>query len=106
MVNEEYFKDSTLYATRPETVQRDDLCYVISEKGGKDVKAITIPLEGRNRGIYLGKKFAEKYDAWLVENINAQEKFEDHVRDFDELNKRYDSAIEVFKKTKKNKKKF
>lgn len=101
---EEYFKDLTFYVSRPETLQRDELCYYCSRFPGLETKVVTIPLDHKNREIYIGKKFGEEFDKQLFHNIDSEEKFKKHIEDYVELSKDYDNYLEVLKATKKDKK--
>ena len=46
------------WASRPQTIQRDEIAYLFLEKYQKKFKPtlVTIPLEGNNRALYVEKK--------------------------------------------------
>ena len=103
-IDEEYFKDTALLASRPQTVQRDELCYVLIQNY-KDLspKIITAPLEGKNRSLNLGKKFTENINKKYFSDLNSEKGFSEYVSRYKKLQKELSKIASKNEKTRKKK---
>ncbi|HLD17747.1 MAG TPA: PEP-utilizing enzyme [Patescibacteria group bacterium] len=100
-------KRFSFLASRPQSIQRDEMVYLLLEKYQKDFRPtlVSLPLEGDNRALYVEKKSWEQLLEHLIQTMLVPGNFEKHLDTYQHLTKKYAveiRSLETFPKTKKD----
>jgi phosphohistidine swiveling domain-containing protein len=88
----------TFVASRQQTVQRDELVYLYFKKfEHHNFSLAIIPLDGRNRAMYVETEPLKKIYRQLLHSIDSEEKFSLHLKDYFNLIQEYRRAESVFR---------
>ncbi len=92
-------------ASRQQTVQRDELVYLYFKKFEQYKFSLAIiPLEGRNRSMYMPERALKDIYSELLNSIATKEKFAAHLDEYNNLIEEYHRAEVVFMNTTADKK--
>jgi phosphohistidine swiveling domain-containing protein len=99
------FSAMTFVASRQQTVQRDELVYLYFKKfQHHNFSLAIIPLEGRNRAMYMNTESLKKIYLELLSSIDTKSKFLLHLKRYSQLIRKYHKAEINFKNSTLNKK--
>jgi len=91
--------------SRPQSAQRDEAYYECFEVY-KDIEypqILSLPLEKNNRAMYIEEKLLDKVLNYLADKLSTRESFKQHLKDFEELEKKYLKTASIFPTLKKDK---
>lgn len=92
--------------SRPQSTQRDEAYFACFEVY-KDIEypqILSLPLEKNNRAMYIEEKLLDKVLNYLADKLSNRDSFKQHLKDFEELEKKYLETASIFPSLQKNKK--
>lgn len=104
--NINYFDNFVFQASRPQTIQRDELVcdtYAKYEKLG--FKFLTTPLEGPQRAFWIDKNFEKKLYKHLLSLVSTEKGFKTDLENYQKLKKAYRTLGKKFNQATFTKKK-
>lgn len=92
--------------SRPQSTQRDEAYYECFEvyKDLEYPQILSLPLEKNNRAMYIEEKLLDKVLSYLADKLSTRNSFNQHLKDFEELEKKYLETASIFPTLQKNKK--
>lgn len=84
-------KNFTHIFSRPQSVLRDEIAFILFGPYNHipSLRVMTVPLEGSNRAIYIDSIFLKKLFEYLLNNISTKEGWISHLKQYEELTKKY-----------------
>lgn len=82
----EFFKNVVFFASRPNTPHRDEAIYLLTNFCKKrEVRNLTLPLEGRNRAYYISIEDKKILDEYLLKILNSEKLIDEHLQEYLEI---------------------
>lgn len=97
--NIEYFDNFVFQASRPQTIQRDELiCNTYAEYKKFGFRFITTPLEGTQRAFWIDRNFEKKLYKHLLSIVSTEKGFRKDLDNYQKLKKAYNTLGKKFNK--------
>ncbi|MFT5280970.1 MAG: phosphoenolpyruvate synthase/pyruvate phosphate dikinase, partial [Flavobacteriaceae bacterium] len=93
-----YFNNLAFQASRPQNLQRDEMIAAMYKIFELDSRFVTIPFEGRQRGLYIDQASEDEMYSRLLKKVDTNQKFNEFLIKYSELENKFDHDIKKYSK--------